>query len=80
MKNRVWSIGDGRDCHYYSDERGRIIGEIGKIGTNLMKYYATVFPNNLDSLSLGAYISHVYAMEAVERYWLVQDGTLLESD
>ena len=78
MRTYRWTMGEGRDSNYYSDETGRIVGEIGLIGTNRNKYYATVYPNAIDSISLGAYITHMHATQAVEKYWEIQNRTLIE--
>lgn len=72
-----WTMGDGRDSQFYSDENGRIVGEVGIIGTGRNKYYATVYPNATESISLGVYITHIFGTLAVEKYWEIQNRTLL---
>lgn len=74
---RKWQDYEASNQYYYDDKDGLIIGQIHKFGTSVTIYTATVKPENLDKL-LGQFINLDYAKRAVERYWEIQDRTLLE--
>lgn len=74
---RKWQDYEASNQYYYDDKDGLIIGQIHKFGTSVSIYTATVKPENLDKL-LGQFINLDYAKNAVERYWEIQDRTLLE--
>lgn len=74
---RKWQDYEASNQYYYDDKDGLIIGQIHKFGTSVSIYTATVKPENLDKL-LGQFINLDYAKLAVERYWEIQDRTLLE--
>ena len=74
---RKWQDYEASNQYYYDDKDGLIIGQIHKFGTSITIYTATVKPENMDKL-LGQYINLDYAKLAVERYWEIQDRTLLE--
>ena len=63
----------------YYDEHGRIIGEVNRAGHQInTKHTTTVYPDTEKALGLGMYINSDSAKKAVERYWNIQDRTLLE--
>ena len=74
---RKWQDYEASNQYYYDDKDGLIIGQIHKFGTSVSIYTATVKPENLDKL-LGQFINLDYAKRAVERFWEIQDRTLLE--
>jgi hypothetical protein len=74
---RKWQDYEASNQYYYDDKDGLIIGQIHKFGTSITIYTATVKPENLDKL-LGQFINLDYAKRAVERFWEIQDRTLLE--
>ena len=77
--SRQWKDGETVAHFLYYDETGRIIGEVGLAGHQIKtKHTTTIYPDNERILSLGMYINSEYAKSAVEKYWLIQDRTLLE--
>ena len=74
---RKWQDYEASNQYYYDDKDGLIIGQVHKFGTSVTIYTATVKPENLDKL-LGQFINLDYAKHAVERFWEIQDRTLLE--
>lgn len=74
---RRWQEFENSAQYYFDDLDGLIIGQIHKFGTSTHVYTATVKPHNIDQV-LGQYISAVYAMKAIERYWEREDRTMLE--
>jgi hypothetical protein len=74
---RKWQDYEASNQYYYDDKDGLIIGQIHKFGTSITIYTATVKPENLDKL-LGQFINLDYAKRAVERFWEIQDRTLIE--
>lgn len=84
--SRNWSPGDVPLHYLYSDTTGRIVGETCMVGMSVKsKFTATIYPNTMDTISLGMYISSETAKSAIERYWHNQDsvydnvGTILEN-
>ena len=76
---RSWKDGETVANFLYYDETGRIIGEVGLAGHQIKtKHTTTIYPDNKEVFSLGMYISSDYAKQAVERFWNIQDRTLLE--
>ena len=76
--NRQWKDGETVAHFLYYDDTGRIIGEVGLAGHQIKtKHTTTVYIDNERILSLGMYINSDYAKQAVERWWLIQDRTLL---
>lgn len=75
---RQWKDGETVAHFLYFDESGRIIGEVGLAGHQIKtKHTTTIYPDNKGVFSLGMYINSEYAKSAVERWWLIQDRTLL---
>jgi hypothetical protein len=72
---RTWVSGGLPNLYYYTDERGRIIGETGIVGTgNTNKFSTTIYPDINSAQSLGMYISSICAQKAIEGWWKMQDG------
>jgi hypothetical protein len=77
--NRQWKDGETVAHFLYYDETGRILAEVNRAGHQInTKHTTTVYIDNERILSLGMYINSEYAKQAVERWWLIQDRTLLE--
>jgi hypothetical protein len=74
---RKWQEFENKTHYYYNDEDGLIIGQIHKFGNSMMVYTASVKPDNVDQI-LGQFISGDFAKKSVEKYWDIQDRTLLE--
>jgi hypothetical protein len=74
---RKWQEFENDSEYYYDDGDGMVIGHIHKFGNLRMIYTATVKSSNLDQ-GLGQFVSRDYARKAVERFWEIQDRTLLE--
>jgi hypothetical protein len=76
--NRQWKDGETVAHFLYYDETGRILAEVNRAGHQInTKHTTTVYIDNERILSLGMYINSEYAKQAVERWWLIQDRTLL---
>ena len=77
--NRQWKDGETVAHFLYYDETGRILAEVNRAGHQInTKHTTTVYIDNERILSLGMYINSDYAKQAVERWWLIQDRTLIE--
>jgi len=76
--NRQWKDGETVAHFLYYDDTGRILAEVNRAGHQInTKHTTTVYIDNERVLSLGMYINSDYAKQAVERWWLIQDRTLL---
>jgi hypothetical protein len=73
---RKWHEFEHNNQYYYNEVDGLIIGQVHKFGTSTLIYTATVKPDNLDKV-LGYYISVDFAKKAVQRFWEIDDGTLI---
>jgi rRNA processing protein Krr1/Pno1 len=77
--SRSWKDGETVANFLYYDESGRIIGEVGLAGHQIKtKHTTTIYPNNKEVFSLGMYIGTDHAKAAVEKWWHIQDRTLIE--
>lgn len=73
---RKWQEFEHNNQYYYNDFDGLIIGQTHKFGTSNNIYTATVKPQNIDKV-LGYYISGDHAKRAVERFWEIEDRTMI---
>ena len=81
MNIRQWKDGETVAHFLYYDETGRIIGEVNRAGHQInTKHTTTIYPDNERILSLGMYINSDTAKAAVERYWLIQERTLIQHE
>lgn len=81
MNIRQWKDGETVAHFIYFDEYGRIVGEVNRAGHQMnTKHTTAVYPNTSDSISLGMYISSDTAKAAVEKFWLLQERTLIENE
>lgn len=81
MNLRQWKDGETVAHFLYYDETGRIIGEVCLAGHQIKsKHTTTIYLDNERTLSLGMYINTETAKAAVERFWLIQDRTLLQNE
>lgn len=81
MNGRQWKDGETVAHFLYYDETGRIVGEVNRAGHQInTKHTTTIYPNANQAISLGMYINSDTAKAAVERYWLIQERTLIEND
>ena len=72
---RSWMNGGLPHLHYYVDQTGRIIAETTITGTGqTSKYSCVVYPNTIDTKTLGMYISSETAKRAIEHYWYESDS------
>ncbi len=76
MTVRKWQELEANNQYYYNEVDGLIIGQIHRFGTSNSIYTATVKPDNIDKV-LGYYISGDHAKKAVQRFWEIEDGTLI---
>jgi len=74
---KKWQDYESNNKYYFDDKDGMMIGQVYKFGTTVSVYTATVKFENIDRL-LGQYINLDYAQKAVERFWEIEDGTLIE--
>jgi hypothetical protein len=76
--NRQWKDGETVAHFLYYDDTGRILAEVNRAGHQInTKHTTTVYIDNERILSLGMYINSDFAKQAVERWWLIQDRTLI---
>ena len=74
MITRQWYNGDAPLHYLYCNEVGRVIGETAMLGHSIKtKYSCTVFPNAVESITLGVYISSECAKGMIESYWNDKD-------
>ena len=75
---RQWKDGETVAHFLYYDETGRILAEVNRAGHQInTKHTTTVYIDNERILSLGMYINSDFAKQAVERWWNIQDRTLI---
>jgi hypothetical protein len=75
---RSWKDGETVAHFLYYDETGRILAEVNRAGHQInTKHTTTVYIDNERILSLGIYINSDFAKQAVERWWNIQDRTLI---
>ena len=72
---RNWHEFEQNTIYYFNVNDGSVIGQVHSFGNSVI-FTATVKPDNIDKI-LGQYISRDYAKKAVERYWEIEDGTLI---
>lgn len=79
--NKQWKDGETVAHYLYYDDTGRIIGEVNRAGHQInTKHTTSVYPNPTEVITLGVYINSDTAKVAVERYWLIQERTLIEHE
>jgi hypothetical protein len=77
--NRQWKDGETLAHFLYYDETGRILAEVNRAGHQInTKHTTTIYPDTERIVSLGMYINSEYAKQAVERWWLIQERTLIQ--
>lgn len=78
MNIRQWKDGETLAHFLYYDETGRIIGEVNRAGHQInTKHTTTIYPDSERIISLGMYINSDSAKAAVEKWWLIQERTLI---
>jgi len=76
---RSWKDGETVAHFLYYDETGRILAEVNRAGHSInTKHTTTIYIDNERILSLGVYINSDFAKQAVERWWNIQDRTLIQ--
>lgn len=75
---KVWKETEFSTFFYYDDGDGRIIGVVHKLGTQSVIYLAKVLVALNGEQVLGQYVDSDFARKAVERYWLIEEKTLIE--
>lgn len=79
--SRQWKDGETLAHFLYYDETGRILAEVNRAGHQInTKHTTTIYPDNERIVSLGMYINSDFAKQAVERWWMIQDRTLINYD
>ena len=79
MNIRQWKDGETLAHFLYYDETGRIIGEVNRAGHQInTKHTTTIYPDSERIISLGMYINSDSAKAAVEKWWLIQERTLIQ--
>lgn len=75
---REWKDTDN-DCHYfYNSEDGKIVGMVHNI-VHTKIWLAKIIFNHNDEKYLGQFITKDFSKASVERYWDIEDRTLIES-
>lgn len=72
---RRWHDWEQNTQYYYNESDGMVIGQVHNFGNSSL-HTATVKPDNIDKI-LGYYINKSYAKTAVERYWEIEDRTMI---
>jgi len=73
MKN--WRDADHKVSYYYDTDTGRIVGQIYNLAhTNI--YGAKVFSELNEEKYLGQYINEIFAKQATEYFWNLQERTI----
>ena len=81
MNLRQWKDGETVAHFLYYDETGRIIGEVNRAGHQInTTHTTTIYVDNERMLGLGMYINSESAKAAVERWWLIQERTLIQHE
>lgn len=79
--SRQWKDGETVAHFLYYDTTGRILAEVNRAGHQInTKHTTTIYIDNERVLSLGMYINSDYAKQAVERWWNIQDRTLIQHE
>ena len=79
MINKSWRETEHHSELYYREDDGLIVGHVHRLGTQNIIWIAKGYkPEDYSEAMLGHYISRDYARKAVERFWEVQERTLLE--
>lgn len=77
MTEREWKDSE-QECHYfYERSNGLIVGQVHKFAHTKI-WVAKIIFGHADEKYLGQYITCQYAMKSVERFWEIQDRTLIE--
>lgn len=77
MNKRNWTDGVQDTYYLYTIEDGRIVGQVNKIAHTKI-WVCKIINNYNDEKYIGLFISSDMGMKAVEKYWAVQEMTLLE--
>jgi hypothetical protein len=77
MNKRDWTDGQYDTYYFYTIENGRIVGQVNKIAHTRI-WVCKIINNYNDEKYIGLFISSDTAMKAVEKYWDIQEMTLLE--
>ena len=75
---RKWTEKEYSQWVYYGELDGKIVGSVYKIGNTQGIWGAKVYDNVNEGI-LGQYIDSDFAKKAVERFWLVEDGNVIEN-
>jgi hypothetical protein len=75
---RKWTEKEYSQWVYYGEYDGKIIGSVYKVGNTQGIWGAKVY-NNINEGILGQYIDSDFAKKAVEWYWSVEDGNVIEN-
>lgn len=71
----------GTAHYYYDTDTGKIVGSVSKLMSNdiwIALVHTGVYTFTLDDeRHLGQYIDKVFAKDAVEHFWAVQNRTLI---
>ncbi len=79
--SRQWKDGETLAHFLYYDETGRILAEVNRAGHQInTKHTTTIYVDNERIVSLGMYINSDFAKQALERWWMIQDRTLINYD
>jgi hypothetical protein len=72
-----WHENEFYTFFYYNESTGLIVGITNKLGTQNSIYIARVIKDNTE-YSIGQYINQEFAKKAIERYWDIENRTLID--
>ena len=77
--SRAWRETEHHTELYYQEEDGLIVGQVHRLGNQNIIWVAKVYhPITYQDAMLGHYITRDFARRAVERWWDIQERTLIE--
>lgn len=79
MTAKAWRETEFHTELYYREDDGLIVGQVHRMGTQNIIWIAKGHrPEDYTEVMLGHYINRDFARRAVERFWEIQERTLIE--
>lgn len=76
-KSKEWKDTDNNTHYFYNLEDGMIVGQVHNV-THTKVWVSKIVFNFNEEKFIGQYVTLDFAKKAIERYWEIQDRTLLE--
>jgi hypothetical protein len=76
-KSKEWKDADNNTYYFFNKEDGLIVGQVHNV-THTKIWIAKIILNYNEDKYIGQYITCDFAKSAIERYWEIQDRTLIE--